>query len=197
MRLLFLIAMILTFTRATGQNDTLRRQSTQNFTTAGKQEDNWAKELFENVYTKENFKRYSGKIVIVNDNTFGYGDNILKVYSTIEDLKNIFKFGIIHSTIIGGGAVVVKQNIDTMSKEQKVIYNFIRIDTLAISDVKELKFLNNSSVVKRFRFLLWRPGLANPMLYFFELTNDNADRKTELLDFIKGSRLTFFKMQSI
>jgi len=190
-------AIILTSTNVIGQNDTLRKESLPSFMNQGKQEDYWARECFEKEYVETKFKRYTGKIVIVDDNTFGYGDNILTVNSTSDDLKNIFKLGIIYSAIIGGDENVKKPNIDSMTKEQKTIYSFIRVDSLAISNVEELKALSNSCEVKRFRLLLWRIGIANPMLYFFELKNDKADRKTELLDFIRGSHLTFFKMYSI
>ncbi|MDO6433294.1 hypothetical protein Q4E93_21970 [Flavitalea sp. BT771] len=197
MRLLFAVAILLTVTRTRAQNDTLRKEPAPDFKNAGEQEDYWAKELFENSYAKENFSRYTGKIVIVNDNTFGYGDNIIKVHSTSDELKTIFKLGIINSAIFGGGENVKKPSIDSMTIAERTIYGLIRSDTLAISDVEELKFLNTSSQVKRFRFLLWRPGFANPTLYFFELTNDKANKKTGLVNFIRGSQLTLIKMRSI
>ena len=195
MKLLLLVVIILSFNNAMPQNDTTKR-GVLKFDNQGDREDYWTKNLFDKGCEKQQFRRYSGKVKIVNKDTFAYGGNILIVKSKNEELNEIFRLGIIYSSMFGGSVSRKDLNIDSVAKEQNAIYNFMRIDSLTISDVEELE-TSNSFSIKRFRFLLWRKGLANPMLHFFELTNDKANKKSSLLQFIRGSRLTFFKMYSI
>lgn len=195
MKLLILAAIILVRINAIAQTNVVKKETTPVFNNQKEQEDYWAKEMFEKNYTKQSFKKYSSKIEIIDSNTFKYGNNILTVKSASEEVKEIFRSGIIYSTIIGGGES--RPNITCITKEQKAIYDFIRIDTLTISNIEELKALNKPPKVKRFRFLLWRKGIANPSLYFFELTNDRANEKMSQMTFIRDSQLTFFKMCSI
>lgn len=197
MRLLILLTMMLITTNGLAQSNRTKKEHVPNFKNQGEQEEYWAKKVFEKKREKRTFERYSGRIVAIDNYTFGYDDNIIKVDGISEELKEIFRLGIIHSAIIGGSKNQDKLSIDSMNAEQRAIYSFIRIDTLSITNMEELKALSNSFEVKRFRFLLWRKGLANPMLYFFELRNNSANKETGLPDFIKYSQLTFFEMQSI
>lgn len=69
-----------------------------------------------------------------------------------------------------------------------------RTDSLIISNLEELKFLNTMPKQRKFRFWLSRKGFANPTVYFFELTNENATSETGMSSFINGSKLTFFEL---
>ena len=62
-----------------------------------------------------------------------------------------------------------------------------------MSNVEELTDLNPSWTIKRFSFMLIRKGFANPLMYYFELTNKAATKTTPTKTFIEGSRLTFLK----
>lgn len=64
---------------------------------------------------------------------------------------------------------------------------------IKIGGIEEISFLNNSVQVKRFKFFLSTSYLANPVIYFFELTNKKASAATTLADFIMGCKLTFVK----
>jgi hypothetical protein len=66
-------------------------------------------------------------------------------------------------------------------------------NAVTISDVEDLAFLSPSPTIKRLRFLLDRKLLLNPIVCFIELTNDEATAHTDILLFIRGARLTFFK----
>lgn len=69
--------------------------------------------------------------------------------------------------------------------------------------------INPNSQVKRFSFWSFPKKIENPKdstsidyilstrinpdVYYFELKNEYADENTDLIEFIKGSKLTFFK----
>lgn len=84
-----------------------------------------------------------------------------------------------------------------MTDNHKALYAFTRTDTLYISGITELPNLHTFAKKKRFSFWLRRIGMANPIEYYFELTNPNAQPGTSIIDFIKGAKLTFFKFYSI
>ena len=169
------------------------------FKNEGEQEDYWAKMLFEGNYLKQPFERYKGQIIRVNDHTFSYGDKTLLVGADPAGFQTIFASGIFYPGILfGDGPVIHKtsEELRAMSDTERVIYSFIRNDTAVISDVQELIFLRTSSS-RRFRMLVWRMGMGNPMLSFMELTNSKSTKKTPTDLFIKGAMLTFFKEYSI
>jgi hypothetical protein len=85
--------------------------------------------------------------------------------------------------------------VDSLTDVQKIFKNPFQTDTLYIypGSIEELKFLEISPRVKRFRFWLRLNGIANPFVYLFELTNENATKQTDIENFIKGASLTFFK----
>jgi len=138
------------------------------FNNQGEQEDYWAQELFKKEYQKQTHKKYTGKIEMLNDNKFQFENIVLEIYN--YDLKNqsIFINGLFYPELIS--------NSD-----------------FSISDLEELKFLSKSPKVKRYRMWVYFPEMANPQVYFFELSNDKATDKTNLTDFIKKSKLTFIK----
>ncbi len=80
-----------------------------------------------------------------------------------------------------------------MTSGQKFFYYLNRGDSLTVSTIEELNVSNTPITQKRFKFLLWRKSFANPTVYYLELTNKKANKRTTLSDFIKESELTFFK----
>jgi len=124
---------------------------------------------------------------------------VLKAFFPPE-LKSIFTLGIFYPQIITGDSVYKKKSEDELSKmtiTQKVFYNMTKNDTLFIGELEELKFLSKDPTIKRFRFWEYRKGFANPVVYFFELTNSSADKTTSLELFIKGASLSFVKKGGI
>lgn len=157
MKLIIFIALSFFVTSIIAQNDTVKVKPNTSFTNQGEQEENWGRELFENNYTKQNFKRYQGRLFIGKD-VFRYGDHILEVKDTPEELKEIFKLGIIYNAIIGDSMSTVAEAVAKapLINKSNPIYFLLRIDTLLISDLQELKGLSSSPKIKRFKFLLWR-----------------------------------------
>jgi hypothetical protein len=164
------------------------------FETQGEQEAYWAKELFENSYVKQKYPLFKGTITVKDDKHFAFNGQVLIVASNVAELKSIFSNGIFYPQIITGDCV--KQKPDSLTSQNEVSPLF-SCDSLTITEIEELPFPNTSITQKRFRFLLWRKGLANPQLQIMELTNSKAKVNMTLSDFIKGARLTFYKGGSI
>jgi hypothetical protein len=155
--------------------------------TQERQEDRQAKIFIRKEYTKQNYNRFAGTITIIDDETYNYDDEVLKVFDTCKDLKKIFQKGIIYPEIFTGP---VKMGLERGKELELMI---IRNDSLRISNLEELTFLKNTAKTKTFRFWLYAKGIINPTVYFIELSNETANRKTDLTTFINGSKLTFFK----
>jgi len=158
--------------------------------TQGEKEDQWSRKLIRKEYSKTDYSIYSGVITVLNDDTIKYNDEILIVTNTCKDLKLVFQKGILYPEIIKGPVpihrgIVTKQELDSLVLQSKT-------DSLEISDFEEFKFIKHTSGTKFFRFWLYRIGLVNPTVCFIALYNETADRKTDLVTFINGSRLTFF-----
>lgn len=145
-----------------------KKEVTPNFANQGEQEVYWTKKLFESKYKKQNFKKYNGNIKLDDNHDVMYGDTVVQISGCDGDLKSIFTSGLLYPQIWG---------------ENKI----------RIGNVEELHFLNQSPKNKRFTFLMWHPQMHNPTVCFFELTNDKASKKTNIAQFIKGSKLTFFQ----
>jgi hypothetical protein len=165
------------------------------FKNQGEQEDYWATQFLEKNYSKQNYPKYTEKIV-VDGNIYKYGDMNLRVENTNIVLKTIFAKGIFYPTIITGipkNESKTKHQVDTLTPKDIFFQNFNRPGSMTISGLEELPFFSISPQTKRFRFLLYRKGLLNPTVYFIELTNNNATDSTDLITFISDAVLTFFK----
>ncbi len=177
-------------------NPVIPNNSKTEFNNQGEQEDYWVKELFKQKYKKHKYKKFNGQITIIDSITIKYNEKTLIIINTRPELISIFQRGIFYPNVITGNytaEVKSKQELDSMTTEQKVFYNITRTDSLTISNFEELQFLSESPEYKRFRFWLFRKGMMNPTVYFIELTNKKASKHTELADFIEKAKLTFFE----
>jgi hypothetical protein len=138
------------------------------FANQGEQEDYWAKKLFTENYKQQDFKKYNGEIKIIDSNHYHFGNATLQISGCDPKFKSIFINGLIYPSLFG-------------------------TDTLRIANIEQPAFLNTSFKIKRFRFWGWTYKLANPTVYFFEITNNKATKNTTVEDFIKGAKLTFVK----
>lgn len=150
---------------------------------------------------QDDFKIFDGKITRIDSITFDYDDKVLFVINTPEDLINIFNKGILYPEIITNCAneividtEVEPEELDTnvitiVYKGNKSFNSIFGCDSLTISDLKEVKAKGNLKNIKKFSFLLFRNGLANPTEYYFELINNETGINMDLKTFIKGSRL--------
>lgn len=174
------------------QTDSIKnRIDPKTITTQGQQEQYWAQEIFDKKYSVQHFEKYKGTVTVVSKNTFRYNENIITAGFHDEDLSPIFEKGIIYPAIFFG------YNDGRILKVDKSSNFLARNDSLGISIVEELRFLNPSARIKRYKLYLWRPGFANASMYLFELTNENSTAATDLKTFLTGSNLTFLEFVSI
>ncbi|WP_298895110.1 hypothetical protein [uncultured Psychroserpens sp.] len=166
------------------------------FKNQGEQENYWAQELFKKEYKKLSYELYQNEIKEKVGTEFIYGNKSFNIYGVNETLKLIFKKGILYPQLISGFTTEKRKSekeLDSLSPTERYFYEMNRGDNLTITNLEELNFLSDSPKIKRFRFWLGRPKSANPQVYIFELSNETADKNTELKDFIKNCKLTFLK----
>lgn len=171
-------------------------QKDKSFETQGELDDYSDKEFFKTEYKKQKFNRFEGSIVKLGETVYRFDDKTLLVTNTSKELHTIFEKGVFYPFLITGKTSSErksKKEVDSMTPDQKFFYHLSRGDSLTISSIKELDIPNTPLTQKRFKFLLWRKSFANPIVYYFELTNKKANKRTTLSDFIKESELTFFK----
>lgn len=162
------------------------------FQNQGEQEDYWAQEVFKNEYKKSKYEKYFGEIENIDNEKLIYDNKSFILYGVNDTLIKIFTEGILYPQLIDGGNSEIQKS-DTLSASIFLISEYARTDYLKITNLEELIFLSDSPKVKRFRFWLNRHTSSNPQVYLLELTNKDADSKTDLKEFIENSQLTFLK----
>ena len=182
-RLLILLILVILLSHHT-QSQTADQTARQpKFITKGKQEDYWAKQLFQNEYFKQRFNKFKGTIK-VNGDSLSYPDETIFIAKTDKKWTNIFASGLFYPGVITAQQI---KAIDTDGQGLNTAATF------TVSNFEELPFLSNNDKQKRFRFWLFIKGFCNPVVCFIELTNEKANNKTGIKTFIKGATLTFFK----
>ncbi len=172
---LFVIILLLTFSincKSQSKPENVETEKTTElkppFKNQGEQEKYWAQELFKKEYKKKYYSKFIGEIE-KSDNKIKFGKvQYVELFDTNSDYSLIFEKGLFYPDILSG-------------------------ISLRIGSLEELEFLSDNPKVKRFWFWLYRPNMANPQVYLFELTNDKADKKTDWESFIKNAELTFVK----
>jgi hypothetical protein len=155
----------------------------------------FAKHVFKREYKKKEFEKFNGKVGVISENTFRYGDKVLTIYTDDKNLIQIFSNGIFHPEIIGGKQTtqsLTKAQLNTMSSDAKVFYNLTRNDSTTIGNVEQLEKLNPNLKTKRFVFWLYNRAMINPTECYFELYNDKATKEMTIEEFIRNSKLTFY-----
>jgi hypothetical protein len=169
------------------------------FKNQGEQEDYWTEQIFSNSYRKYNIERFKGNIIILNESLLKYDTTVLRVFTPDNSLMQIFKLGIFYPDVFLKEIVDtikikgISANDTSVADNKRELSDLFKHDTISISNIEELKSLNPSIKVKRFKFWVFHNWLANPSVYFIELTNDDATSETDLLNFIEGAKLTFIK----
>lgn len=165
-----------------------------NFANQGEQEDYWAEKLFYEQYKKNIYEKFEGEIIQIDENNIKFKNKVLNGYFS-KEYKLIFINGLFYPQLLSGDEVTPRKNdeeLSKMSNTELFRYHMTQNDTLSIGEFEEVKFLSKTPTIKRFRFLEYR-NWSNPQVYFIELTNENADKTTDLEEFIKGATLTFVK----
>ena len=155
----------------------------------------FAKSVFNSKeYLKGNYDRFSGRIDSIDTNTFRLGEKILKIETGNNVLRKLIEIGVFNADEIFGKETTkkTKAELDSLSQNQRVFFNLTRNDTLAICCFESLEKLNPNPQTKRFKFWVMRIGVANPTEYYIELYNEKAKKETELDEFIKNSKMSFY-----
>lgn len=163
---LFLVTSLLFGVTTHAQNDSQTEKKV--FTNQGEQEKYQAEVFFKDHYIAQSYPGFSGKITEIDFNTFKFDDQVIVLDNINRSLKPIFLKGLLYPQIIA-------------------------TDISFISSLEELKFLNTSPKVKRFKFWLFSKNVSNPTVYLLEITNEEAIVKTDIKTFIENGKLTFLK----
>ena len=150
----------------------------QEFKNQGEQETAWTRAFFQNKYEKQKFELFKGSIKEVDESHVQYDDIILEINVPNAAYKIIFTQGIFYPQILIG-------NVDP----NEIVGN----GNFRISNFIEVNYVNNFPTTRRFKFWLFTKGMANPKVFFIELTNEQATEHTDLKTFILNSKLTFAK----
>lgn len=165
-RLQFLLASLLFVATTNAQNDSQTAKKV--FKNQGEQEKYQAEAFFKDHYSAQIYPEFSGKITEIDFNTFKFDTEVIVLDNINRTLKPIFLKGLLYPQIIG-------------------------TEISFISSLEELKFLNPSPKVKRFKFWLFSKNTSNPTVYLLEITNEQATEKTDLKTFIENGKLSFLK----
>ncbi|NIG55542.1 hypothetical protein [Chitinophaga sp. Cy-1792] len=169
-------------------NGYCQKDSIPKFETSGEQEDYWAKKTFQ-AGEKMKYEKYNGVVKKVNATTYKYGSQVINVSGT-EAIKQLFSLGFIYPSLIASPS----DHIASSPNKEHSLNDTFRADTFYVGNFEELKFLEESPKMKRFTcWVQWKGGLANPLVFLFELESESADKTGNWKDFIKGASLTFFK----
>ena len=164
-------------------------QNEPDFKNQGEQELYWAKKFFEKNYKKQNHKIFEGKIKRIG-NTFEFGSRSFTLNNS-TGLEILLEQGVFYPQIIFG------EWVQPSDSTQISFQDIMEPKSATISNFKELKSFTEDYRVKRFSFLLFRPRMANPTIYYIEFTNHFASKNTSLDLFMEGCILTFVKAGGI
>jgi hypothetical protein len=152
-------------------------------------------EHFKNDYKKKNYKRFAGKIT-VNDNQILFDNKIIFYSKSDKILQPLLQEGLVYPQLLTAYQIDKFENEDSdrtqkrFAKLQKNWKDSFEVNNIKLSNATELAFLSSDSTIKRFKVLCKDPKFPNMMVYYFEMTNKNADKNTTTEDFIKNSKLT-------
>lgn len=155
----------------------------------------FAKEVFNSTkYKRGNYPRFQQNIQLVRDSNYQFGEKILNISIENKSYEMLFKKGIFNPDVVFGEETTTenKSQLDTLTQDQKIIYNLVRNDSLSICCFEELEKLNPNPQTKRFKFSLFRIGVANPTEYYLEFYNKKATKKTSIEEFIENAKMTFY-----
>jgi hypothetical protein len=161
---------------------------------------NFASEVFKKEYNKHVFEKFKGKIEVIDEGVFRFGDKVLTVDVEDYSVLTIFSQGIFHPNIVGGTPTIkelTQAQLDTMSESARFFHNLSRNDTIRIGQVESLERLNPNFKTKRYLFWLYQRGMANPTECYFEIHNSRATKNMTFEEFVKGSRVTFYHKGTI
>lgn len=153
-------------------------------------------EHFKNDYKKKNYKKFSGNIV-VKDNQVSFDNKVIFYDKSDKITTSILQEGLIYPQLLTNYQVDKFENEDSdrtqkrFAKLQKNWKDAFEVNNIKLNNASELSFLSSDDKVKRFRINCKDPKFPNLMIYYIELTDKNATKETPVQDFIKNSKLTY------
>lgn len=150
---------------------------------------------FQNDYKKKNYKKFSGDVV-VKDNQILFDNKVIFYDKSDKITKAILEEGLIYPQLLTEFQIDKFENEDSdrtqkrfakLQKNWKIAFD---VNNIKLYNASELVFLSNDEKVKRFKILCKDPKFPNTMVYYVELTNKNAMKDTPLQDFIKNAKVT-------
>ncbi|TCJ14025.1 hypothetical protein EPD60_08400 [Flaviaesturariibacter flavus] len=144
--------------------------------------------VFANEYVRTSFPRYPLAIQVAG-NEVRY-DSMTIVVSVAAEYRALFTSGVFQPAVLAGGRAFVgfRPRGDSTG-----FYNTRRT---TVSDLASLPGALPDSL-RRYTFLSWSPGFANPTLYVLELSNPKGKRGESFESFLKGAQVTFCRFVSI
>jgi hypothetical protein len=152
-------------------------------------------EHFKNDYKKKNYKRFAGRIT-VNDNQILFDNKIIFYSKSDKILQPLLQEGLVYPQLLTAYQIDKFENEDSdrtqkrFAKLQKNWKDSFEVNNIKLSNATELAFLSSDPTIKRFKVLCKDPKFPNMMVYYFELTDKNADKNTTTENFIKNAKLT-------
>ncbi|SIQ71910.1 hypothetical protein SAMN05880574_12224 [Chryseobacterium sp. RU37D] len=152
-------------------------------------------EHFNNNYKKKNYKKFSGNIA-VKDNQVLFDTKIINYDKSDKITKLILQQGLVYPQLLTEFQIDKFENEDSdrtqkrFARLQKNWKDAFEVNNIKLSDASELLYLSPDPTVKRFKIFCKDPKFPNMEVYYFELTNKNADKNTSIESFIKDSKLS-------
>lgn len=152
-------------------------------------------EHFKNDYKKKNYKKFSGDLVM-KDNQVQFDNKVIFYDKSDKITKAILQEGLVYPQLLTDFQVDKFENEDSdrtqkrFARLQKNWKDAFDVNNIRFYNASELVFLSNDEKVKRFKILCKDPKFPNTMVYYIELTNKNAVKDMPLQDFIKDSKVT-------
>jgi hypothetical protein len=164
---LFLIVIAICGCKAIERNGVAGEKKT--YANQGDYENHLAEQHFSQDYEVKQYQKFNGDIVkdSLNEHNIVYFDS-LRVILDIEDevYRRVFAEGILNP---------------------KHLYHS---QSMQLCCFKELTHLNKNGTKRRFRFWVFEEGMANPLEYLIELTNDKATSRNTLSEFLNKAVVT-------
>ncbi|MBS1566568.1 MAG: hypothetical protein JST39_19445 [Bacteroidetes bacterium] len=159
------------------QSDTLPKEKPPVFANEGEHQAYELKQLFRDRYKPQSYPLFDRVITRTASGTYQLGSFTMLVDTVPEGVTGLLSRGLIYPYLVGP--------------------LFSPNDTLSIGNIVELKHMSSSPQKRRFSCLVFNSRMGNPILYAFELTNEQGRVDMDLSGFIQGARLTFLYQVNI
>lgn len=151
---------------------------------------------FKDEYKKKNYKKFSGKITVKNNQVL-FDDKIILYDKNDKTTLSVLENGLLYPQLLTDFQMdkFLDETTDRTQKRflklQKDPRASFDVNNIKLSSPSELVYLNTNIKTKRFKITSKDLRLNNTTVYLFELMNDKSTKDISLEDFIKGAKLTY------